>query len=131
MSEPRSTTPRSTLQGDAIHDTLRTAAGPLLPEEILSAARAACSTLGQATVYRALRKLEQTGAVQKVIIGDGRPRYESTRAHHHHFHCRKCERVYDIDGCASSSAALGDSLPVGFELEGHELVLFGVCSDCV
>ena len=125
MSDPRSTTQR-----DAIRETLRDAAGPLLPEEILWAARDACATLGQATVYRALRRLEETGHVQKVIIGDGRPRYEATRGHHHHFHCRKCERVYDIDGCVSSPDSLGKNLPAGFELEGHEIVLYGVCAKC-
>jgi Fur family ferric uptake transcriptional regulator len=121
---------RATTQRGAIRDALRAAAGPLLPEEILAAARDSCPTLGQATVYRALRRLEEAGEVQRVNIGDGRPRYEATRAHHHHFHCRKCERVYDIDGCMRAPASLGQNLPDGFELEGHEVVLFGVCSDC-
>ena len=121
---------RSTSQREAIRDALVDASGPLLPEEILWAARKACATLGQATVYRALRTLEETGDVQKVIIGDGRPRYEAKRAHHHHFHCRKCERVYDIAGCVTSPATLGENLPSGFELEAHELVLYGVCAAC-
>ena len=88
MSEQRSTTQR-----EAIRDALSEASGPLLPEEILDAARETCPTLGQATVYRALR-------------------------------------VYDIDGCVSSPASLGSNLPSGFELEGHEVVLFGVCAEC-
>ena len=121
---------RSTTQREAIRDALREASGPLLPEEILAAARDACETLGQATVYRALRTLEESGDVAKVIVGDGRPRFEAKRAHHHHFHCRKCERVFDIDGCVSSPASLGKNLPSGFELEGHEVVLFGVCAEC-
>ena len=125
MSEQRSTTQR-----EAIREALSEASGPLLPEEILDVARDACPTLGQATVYRALRTLEEAGDVTKVIVADGRPRYESKRAHHHHFHCRLCERVYDIDGCVSSPASLGKNLPSGFALEGHEIVLFGVCAEC-
>ena len=60
MSEQRSTTQR-----EAIRDALRDASGPMLPEEILAAARDACATLGQATVYRALRSLEESGDVAR------------------------------------------------------------------
>ena len=121
---------RATAQRDAIRRALAEADGPLLAEEILVSARHLCPTVGQATVYRALRRFEESGEVQKVTIGDGRPRFESARPHHHHFRCRLCDRVYDIDGCVKSPQALGENLPSGFRLEGHELVLFGVCADC-
>jgi Fur family ferric uptake transcriptional regulator len=121
---------RSTSQKEAIREALEAADGPLLPEELLMAARHACPTLGQATVYRALRRMEDAGDVQKVVIADGRPRYEPTQPHHHHFHCRKCARVFDIAGCIPSPASLGRNLPEGFSVEGHEIVLFGVCAEC-
>ena len=121
---------RATAQRDAIRSALRDAAGPLTAEEILEAARRLCPTVGQATVYRALRQFEERGEVHKVQIGDGRPRFESDRPHHHHFRCRECDRVFDIEGCVASPQLLGENLPNGFTLEGHELVLIGVCADC-
>ena len=121
---------RATAQKDAIERALREADGPLLAEEILASARRLCATVGQATVYRALRRFEESGEVHKVQIGDGRPRFEAARPHHHHFRCRECDRVYDIEGCVASPQALGANLPAGFQLEGHEVVLYGVCADC-
>jgi len=121
---------RSTVQRAAIRDALAQAPGPLLPEEILETAQASCRSLGQATVYRALRQLEDQGEVKRVVVGDGRPRYETAQDHHHHFRCRVCERVYDIEGCVRSPRQLGENLPEDFVLEGHELTLHGVCSDC-
>ena len=121
---------RSTQQREAIREALQAAAGPLLPEELLARAQAACPSLGQATVYRALRQMEEAGEVAKVVVGDGRPRYETAQPHHHHFRCRKCERVFDIDGCVRAPEALGENLPSGFRLEGHELTLLGICADC-
>ena len=64
---------RSTQQREAIREALESAAGPLLPEELLASAQEACPSLGQATVYRALRQMEEAGEVQKVVVGDGRP----------------------------------------------------------
>jgi len=121
---------RTTAQREAIREALENAPGPLLPEEILESAQEACATLGQATVYRALRRMEEAGEVEKVVIGDGRPRYEAAQPHHHHFRCRECGKVYDIEGCVRSPRQLGENLPRGFRLEGHELVLFGVCAEC-
>ncbi|MHC4449019.1 MAG: Fur family transcriptional regulator [Planctomycetota bacterium] len=121
---------RSTQQREAIREALQAAAGPLLPEELLSEAQDACPSLGQATVYRALRQMEEAGEIQKVVVGDGRQRYEAAQPHHHHFHCRACRRVFDIDGCVRSPKLLGENLPRGFQLEGHELTLHGLCADC-
>ena len=122
---------RSTQQREAIREVLVAAAGPLLPEELLNEAQDACPSLGQATVYRALRQMEEAGEIQKVVVGDGRQRYEAAQPHHHHFRCRACHRVFDIDGCVRSPKLLGENLPHGFQLEGHELTLHGLCSDCV
>jgi len=97
----------------------------------LGRAQVACPTLGQATVYRALKRLEGDGRVQRITDLDGRARFEVERAHHHHFHCRECDQVYDVPGCAARSpSALSQRLPKGFSLEGHEVWLRGVCASC-
>lgn len=122
---------RTTTQQQAVWEALDSASGPLLPEEVLSRAQATCPTLGQATVYRALKRLEQDGRVQRVVDLDGRSRFEVERAHHHHFHCRACDQVFDVPGCAARSpAALRRTLPEGFAIESHEVWLRGVCAAC-
>ena len=80
---------------------------------------------------RYLKRLEEEGRVECVTDLAGRARYEVERAHHHHFHCRECDQVFDVPGCAARSpSALSQRLPRGFSLEGHEVWLRGVCASC-
>jgi len=123
--------PRRTIQQEAVWDVLASSDGPLLPEEILERAQEDCPTLGQATVYRALKRLEAEAQVERVIDLDGRARFEVGQDHHHHFHCRSCDRVFDVPGCSvKSTKALNPKLPKGFALEGHEVWLRGLCASC-
>jgi Fur family ferric uptake transcriptional regulator len=56
------------------------------------------------------------------------PRYErADKRHHHHFHCRACGEVFDVEGCVPGIAAL---VPAGFSLENHEIFLSGTCAHC-
>ncbi len=121
---------RATAQREAIWAALEAAPGPLLPEEVLEQAQASCDSLGQATVYRALKRLEDEERIVRVTSADGRARFEIAQAHHHHFHCTDCDRVFDVPGCGVTSNSLSKRLPKGFALEAHELWLHGRCAEC-
>ena len=55
-------------------------------------------------------------------------RYElAARPHHHHFMCRACEKAFDIHRCPE---AVEDMAPEGFEVDDHEVILFGRCPAC-
>ncbi|MFZ4573120.1 MAG: Fur family transcriptional regulator [Phycisphaerales bacterium] len=121
-------TERQTRQRSAIRDALHNSGRPLSPKEILEHAQKSVSGLGLATVYRALRALAEAGLVKVVEIPGESPRYEVTgKGHHHHFCCRVCGKVYEIDGCCGH---YHDDVPAGFEVEGHEVVIFGRCASC-
>ena len=121
---------RATTQRRAIWEALAEASGPLVPEDLLARAQERCDSLGQATVYRELKRLEQEQRVARVHTGDGRVRYEVAQAHHHHFHCRACDGVFDLPGCVRTPRSLYRNLPVGFRVEDHEVVLRGLCANC-
>lgn len=81
-----------------------------------------------ATVYRNLKQLLEAGEIQSVCLPGESPRYEGAgHAHHHHFQCQTCARVFDVHACPGNMAALA---PQGFVVERHELTLYGQCSDC-
>ena len=85
-------------------------------------------TLGIATVYRQLRRLQDAGEVRAVDLGVNDVRNEPTdREHHHHFRCRECEEAIDIHGCPGGMAELA---PPGFEIQKHEITLYGRCGEC-
>ena len=66
---------------------------PLGPREVLESARSQCPGLGIATVYRTLKTGVEGGWLRQVDLPGDAPRYEVMgKQHHHHFHCRACDR---------------------------------------
>jgi Fur family ferric uptake transcriptional regulator len=119
---------RNTRQRDAIRSALARADRPLSPQEIHEAAGAAIPRLGIATVYRTIRALQGDGEILPVHLPAEAPRYElSGKGHHHHFHCRRCGKVFEMHGCLEAVNGLA---PEGFRVEGHELTLYGRCRAC-
>ena len=119
---------RRTRQRDAIRDVLRDARRPLSPQEILDAAESEVPSLGLATVYRNIKALVAEGWLHPVELPGAPDRYElADQGHHHHFHCRDCDRVFDIEGCPGR---LDDMAPGDFQVESHEIILYGLCPDC-
>ena len=119
---------RSTRQRTAIHDAIAQAGRPLLPQEVLDAAQSQVPGLGIATVYRNIKALVLDGELRCVELPGENPRYELVgHAHHHHFQCNACQRVFDVHACPGDLSQLA---PLGFSVEDHELTLYGKCIDC-
>jgi Fur family ferric uptake transcriptional regulator len=119
---------RSTRQRAAIRTVIDAAGRPLSPQEVLDAAQSEVPGLSPATVYRNLKLLVDAGEVAAVSLPGDSPRYESAaHAHHHHFQCTECKRVFDVHDCPGDLARLA---PKGFTVESHELTLYGRCDAC-
>src|SRR5438132_14234532 len=119
---------RATRQRGAIKSVIRASARPLSPGEVLHAARSEVNALGLATVYRTLKLLVAEGVVQVITLPGESARYEMAEsAHHHHFRCNTCRRVYDVPGCPGNFRRLA---PRGFKVEHHDVTLYGRCRDC-
>ncbi len=119
---------RKTSQRDAIQEVFRQNDRPLAIDEVLEAGRRSVRSLNQATVYRNLKLLVESGWLKKIHAPERGTLYEiGGKAHHHHFQCRRCERMFEIEGCAFNDL---HSTPPGFVTEGHEVFLFGLCATC-
>ena len=121
---------RTTRQFKAIKDAIDTAGRPLSIDEIHELASKDVPSIGQRTVYRVVRQLQEEGELTSVPVSGGADRYELTCValeHHHHFHCTSCDRIFDIEGCPGE---LKGMVPKGFKLEAHELTLSGLCDRC-
>lgn len=87
--------------------------------------------LGRATVFRAVEMLVNMGLLNRIEFADGSHTYRACGdTHHHHLTCRKCHRVVDVDVCIPDVKLADIGQQTDFEIEGHSLVLFGVCADC-
>lgn len=119
---------RNTRQRAAVLKAIDGSDRPLSILEIMNRAKKHVPTLGQATVYRILRELGESGQLIPVQLPGLPTRYESAdQEHHHHFHCQDCGKLFDLPGCLPR---LGSLLPEGFTMESHDLTLHGRCSQC-
>lgn len=119
---------RRTRQREAILAALQRTDRPLSPREILAEAGKGVPQLGIATVYRQLTRLIEAGALREVALPGEPSRYElAGKGHHHHFRCRHCERVFELDRCPGDFRSLA---PDGFLVEDHDLLLTGLCPGC-
>lgn len=119
---------RLTRQRSAIVTVIEAAGRPLSPQEICAAAQVDVPGLGIATVYRTLSALLEAQEIRSIDLPGEPPRYERAGlAHHHHFRCESCNRVFDVEGCPGNLEALA---PAGFRATRHELILYGRCIDC-
>ena len=119
---------RKTKQREAIRGALEESGRPMSPQEILEAAQEAVPGMGIATVYRNLKEMTGADEVQTVDLPGEPSRYEvAHKGHHHHFHCRECDRVFEVDSCPGNMKKLA---PRGFRVDDHEITLYGLCATC-
>ena len=119
---------RDTAQRRAIQGVFKRENRPLSPQELLEAAQSTVPQMGLATVYRTLKSLTEAGTVMVVDVPGEPQRYElAGKAHHHHFSCRLCGRMFEMDGCPGDPEQL---VPRGFIMEDHEVFIYGRCRDC-
>ncbi len=119
---------RRTRQRTAMREAIRKAGRPLSPQEILEETQEEIPGLGLATVYRNVKAMVESRWLKAVELPGAPDRYElAGQDHHHHFHCRHCDKVYDVEGCPGNLSSI---TPTGFVLESHEIVLYGRCPEC-
>jgi len=90
------------------------------------------STVGLATVYRAVQTLSERGDVDVLRTADGESVYRrcGTRHHHHHLVCRRCGSTVEVDGPGAEEWASSVGRAHGFSDITHTIELFGICADC-
>ncbi len=84
-------------------------------------------TLSRTTIYNTLAAFAEKGLVLPLPLSSEEMRYDGTTTNHHHFVCKECGRIYDIEvNCpyGSAKAIQGHQIQ---EIHGH---FRGVCSDC-
>lgn len=117
-----------THQQAAILQVLQDLERPVTPQELLEIASTKSPGLGLATVYRALKRLVESGEVQRIDVAKLPPHYEpSGKSHHHFFVCEVCEKMFDLLGC---TGGFQEMLPPGFRMNSHEVVIYGECGQC-
>lgn len=125
---------RSTRQGTAVRDALRSAGGFRSAQDVYTVLRAEGGAVGLSTVYRHLQALVDDGRVDVIHTADGEATYrycgDPGAGHHHHLVCRTCGRTQEIEGRAIERWAGEIAQQHGYSDVDHTVELFGVCPDC-
>jgi Fur family transcriptional regulator, ferric uptake regulator len=91
------------------------------------------ASVGRASVYRALDRLEELRLVQRFEAERGIASYERIDPdghHHHHAICRRCGRLEPFEDRGLEQAIAQVSEQVPFEIAEHDVVLRGLCERC-
>ncbi|NMR19425.1 transcriptional repressor [Cellulomonas fimi] len=123
---------RSTRQRAAIVDLLEDVGEFRSAQQLHELLTTKGSTVGLATVYRAMQALTESGDVDVLRAGDGEALYRRCvrRAHHHHLVCRTCGTAIEIDGPGVEAWAATVGAAHGFTEIDHTVELFGTCGSC-
>jgi len=94
--------------------------------------RRSIGTISKQAVYDVLSALIETGLIQRIQPVGSAARYEDRVGdNHHHFVCRVCGRVIDVDCAVGAAPCLSPVGELGVEVDEAEVVYRGRCADCL
>lgn len=115
---------------ERIFSLLKTLNRAISAQDIYLELRKRNSSIGLATVYRALEALKLEGSVQVRTLRTGESLYNLVQQDQHHLTCLNCGTSIPIDECPVHELEhhLQDSH--SFKVFYHTLEFFGLCDRC-
>lgn len=122
---------RQTWQREAVREALGSSEGFVSAQSLHSALRSEGSSIGLATVYRALNDLAEEGEAD-LLQQEGESLYRACTpgTHHHHLICRNCGLTVEIEADAVETWAQDVAARHGFTAPHHIVDVFGLCPAC-
>ncbi len=109
------------LQENLIHPTA---------DKVFEIMRKEMANVSLATVYRNLNLLAEQGIVRKIEGLNGVMHFDSKMHKHHHFICKKCHKVYDVEYEMPADFIHKIDEQSDFVVEDYEIAFSGICKDC-
>ncbi len=97
-------------------------------DEIYSALKENNPALSKTTVYNSVDILLNHGLIQSITISGSELRYDFKHGMHHHFLCKKCGEIFDVDiECPN----IQKTLDSGYRVEEVHGYFKGICKKCL
>lgn len=122
---------RYSKQRETILEILRSTKLHPTASVIYERAREVIPNISLGTVYRNLHELSVEGEILAFKAFDGSEHYDATVEPHPHMSCNSCKRIIDLDIPFVSEFVLKSAEHTGAEFNGHHIVFYGKCSDCI
>mgnify|MGYP003820223957 CR=1 FL=1 len=123
---------KMTPQRRTILDAFLRTADHISSEELYDMVKRSDESIGQATVYRTLKLMADSGLARAHNFGDGVSRYEPLwgQEHHDHLICESCRKTIEIMDPTIERRQDELAKRYGFSLTHHKMTLYGLCADC-
>jgi Fur family transcriptional regulator, ferric uptake regulator len=82
------------------------------------------------SVFRAVEKLAAGGKVRKLLVEDGRARFELTGDHHDHLYCTLCHDLAPVPCLIARGNFHALERETGAAIHEHSLMLSCICRKC-
>lgn len=88
-------------------------------------------TLSLDTVYRTLGTFLEMGLINKVDTIESQAHFEVSDLQHHHLICERCKKIIDFEWKQVDEAVLPDEVQTLGSFERKNVVVYGICKDCL
>ncbi|GGN49515.1 transcriptional repressor [Streptomyces albiflavescens] len=122
---------RVTAQRMALLMAISESAGHLDADALRERAQRVTGSLSLQATYNVLRALTDAGLVRCTQISGHPARYEIERHdNHHHFVCRSCGAIRDVECTVGAAPCLETHLPAEYDIQEAAVTFWGLCPDC-
>lgn len=100
-------------------------------EAIRARAQQVTGQLSLQATYNVLRVLTEAGMIRCTQIAGLPARYEPERNdNHHHFVCRLCGDIIDVECVVGAAPCLESNLPASYRVDEAAVTFWGTCERC-
>jgi len=100
-------------------------------DELYARVKVRNPAIGQATVYRTLRLLQEVGLASSSTFGTSASRFEASDGEHHdHLVCTQCDLIVEFVNPTIEQLQDDIAATHGFVLTSHRMELYGLCTSC-
>jgi Fur family ferric uptake transcriptional regulator len=100
-------------------------------DDVAEFVRSDIGTISRQAVYDALAILADKGLIRRIQPAGSPARFEDRVGdNHHHFICRGCSRVVDVDCALGVTPCLTAADKAGYQIDEAEIVFWGRCPEC-
>jgi Fe2+ or Zn2+ uptake regulation protein len=119
---------RNTKQKAVIYQVVLDSKDHPTAEKVYERAKKELPSISLGTVYRVLKELSSEGKIREIIV-DKQSHFEGRTDFHHHFICRECGRIEDVETplCRYTCKKIEDK---GYIVEDIEYKFYGLCKKC-
>jgi Fur family ferric uptake transcriptional regulator/Fur family peroxide stress response transcriptional regulator len=119
---------RNTRQKAVVYQVVMDSHDHPTAEKVYERAKKELPTISLGTVYRVLKELASEGKVKEIIVNK-QSHFDRRTDFHHHFICRKCGKIEDVETptCRYTCRKIEQK---GYLVEEIEYKFYGLCSKC-